>query len=197
MDNISLLYEKMKLNNNMITTSKGIELGFSKSLLSNFAQKGLIERVRHGVYTIPNSIHDDMYTLMLRSEKIIFSHETALFLNGISERTPFIHTVTIPSDCIIPSSIKDECMYFYIKKELHNLGVIEVKNTFGNNVRCYNKERTICDILRSRNRLNTETVVSAIKNYINSSDKDLNLLAEYSKKLRVSKQLKSYLEVLL
>lgn len=73
-------------------------MGFTRSLLSKYVRAGLLERERQGVYILANSIHDDMYTLMLRSDKIIFSHDTALFLNGLSERTPFIHSVTIPSN---------------------------------------------------------------------------------------------------
>ena len=35
-----------------------------------------------------------------------------------------------------------------IKKELFELGVCTRETTFGNDVRTYNMERTICDILR-------------------------------------------------
>jgi len=49
----------------------------------------------HGIYILPDSIHDDMYTLMLRSKHIIFSRESALFLNRLSERTPFMHSITL------------------------------------------------------------------------------------------------------
>ena len=71
------------------------------------------------------------------------------------------------------------------------------KTTLGNEVRCYNAERTMCDLLRSRNRLDEETVISAIKNYVSSPCKNLNLLALYASEFRVDKELKKYLEVLL
>jgi hypothetical protein len=84
-----------------------------------------------------------------------------------------------------------------VKPELHGLGMIEKQTTFGNMVRCYNMERTMCDLLRSRSRLDEETVISAVKNYVASKGKNLNLLADYAKLLRVDKVLKRYLEVLL
>jgi predicted transcriptional regulator of viral defense system len=193
----AVIYEEIKHNNNMITTARVTELGFSRALLTNYVKNGLLERSRHGVYTLPDTVHDDMYTLMLRSKRIIFSHDTALFLNGLSERTPFIHTVTIPSNSVLPNSLKGECNCYYIKSELHEIGLITKTTTFGNEVRCYNPERTICDILRSRNRLDEETVVSAIKNYASFEKKDLNLLSVYAQQFKVSKELKKYLEVLL
>lgn len=191
------IYDEIKKNNNMITTSQVLLLGYSKQLLTNYVKEGLLERCRHGVYTLPNSVHDDMYTLMLRSDKIVFSHDTALFLNGVSERTPFKHSVTIPSNTTLPNSIKDECTCFYVKQELHDIGIIEKSTTFGNTVRCYNIERTICDFLRCRNRCDEETVISAVKNYAIYDKKDLNLLSVYAKQFRVAKELKKYLEVLL
>lgn len=43
--------------------------------------------------------------------------------------------------------------------------MIYAKTTFGNQVRCYNAERSICDMLRSRNRMDEETVISSLKKY--------------------------------
>lgn len=69
------------------------------------------------------------------------------------------------------------------------------KTTLGNEVRYYNLERTICDLLRSRSRGDEETILSAIKNYAETSNKDLNLLAVYASKFGVDKILKRYMEV--
>ena len=193
----SVILEALKKNNNVITTAQVVELGFSRYLLSKYEKEGLLERERQGVYVLPNSVHDDMYTLMLRSGKIIFSHDTALFLNGLSERRPFVHSVTIPNNTRVSKVIQEECVCYYIKPELHQIGMTIRKTTLGNEVRCYNAERTICDLLRSRNRLDEETVIGAVKNYTASSDKDLNLLAVYASKFRVNKELKRYMEVLL
>ncbi len=193
----SKIYEELLKNNNMITTSQVIKLGFSKTLLTKYVKEGLLERSRQGVYVLPDSAHDDMYTMMLRSEKIVFSHDTALFLDSLSDRTPFLHSVTIPSNATLPHSLKDECCCYYIKPELHQLGVIEKKTTFGNYVRCYDPERTVCDLIRSRNRVDEETVIAAVKNYAASREKNLRLLAVYAERLHVIKDLKKYMEVLL
>ena len=192
-----VIMKEIKKNNNMITTAQVVALGFSRAILSKYVKEGLLERGRQGVYILPDSVHDDMYTLMLRTEKIIFSHDTALFLNGLSERTPFEHTVTIPSNSVLSGVIMEECNCYYVKPELYELGAITKKTTFGNAVRCYDVERTICDLIRSRNRVDEETVISALKNYATYKDKDLNRLAAYAEKFRVSKILKQYMEVLL
>ena len=192
-----VIMKEIQKNNNMITTAQVVGLGFSRALLSKYVKEGLLERGRQGIYVLPDSVHDDMYTLMLRSKKIVFSHDTALFLNGLSERTPFTHSVTIPSNSVLSDTLMEECTCYYIKPELLNLGMVWIKTTFGNEVRCYDAERTICDLLRSRNRMDKETVISAIKNYATYKEKDLNRLAAYAERFRVSKILKQYMEVLL
>lgn len=192
-----IILEAMKNNNNMITTSQAVKLGFSRALLSWYVKEGVLERERQGVYVLSDTVYDDMYAFMLHSEKIVFSHDTALFLNDLSERTPFVHTVTIPSNTRLSPGIRDECICYYIKPELYELGITDRKTTFGNRVRCYNAERTVCDLLRSRNRLDEETVISGIKKYAASTEKDLKLLAEYAPQFGVSKILRRYLEVLL
>ena len=194
MDDIN---KRMKENNYILSTEQLTDLGISKTTLTNYVRNGLLVRCGHGFYTVPDSIEDDMYLLMLRSKHIIFSLETALFLNGLSERTPFVHAVTIPSTAAIPSTIKEQCKCYYMKPEFHKMGLTEKKTTFGNKVRCYDPERTICDILRSRNRVDEETVIAAIKNYGDYKNKNLQKLAEYAEKLRVSKHVKGYMEVLL
>lgn len=192
-----VIMEEIKQNNNMITTAQVAALGFSRAVLSKYVKADLLERSRQGVYILPDSMHDDMYTLMLRSDKIVFSHDTALFLNGLSERTPFEHSVTIPSNCVLSNVLMDECKCYYIKPDLFDVGVVKKKTTFGNEVRCYDAERTICDLLRSRNRIDEETVINAIKKYAAYKEKDLNRLATYAEKFRVGKILKQYMEVLL
>lgn len=193
----AVILEAIKNNNNLITTSQVIGMGFSKTLLTKYVKAGLLERSSHGVYSLADTLQDDLYILMLHSSKIIFSHDSALFLNNLSDRTPFHHSITIPSNSALPNTIKGECNCFYIKPELYGLGMVERKTAFGNVVRCYNAERTVCDFLRSRNRCDDEMVISAIKNYASSSIKNLNLLAAYSEKLKVEKELKKYMEVLL
>jgi len=58
-------------------------------------------------------------------------------------------------------------------------------------------ERTICDIIRNRNGLDIEIVTNAMKRYTKRRDKNLPQLMRYAEIFRVSKILRSYMEVLL
>ena len=181
----------------IIQTKVAAQHGISKAMLYKLCKEDHIQRIVNGQYILPDGLPDELLSISRRSENIIFSHETALYLHGISDRTPFEHTVTAPSGCIPSAAIKSECKVYYIKPELFTLGKTALKTPTGNIVPAYDLERTICDCVRSRNKIGTETFLAALKLYAASPRKDLNKLNTYAKKMRVSNILHQYLEVLL
>ena len=77
------------------------------------------------------------------------------------------------------------------------MGISEDTTTFGNKIRIYNVERTVCDILRSRNRIDIQIFSDALKKVSKIKSLDYNLLLEYARKLNVENILSTYMEVLL
>lgn len=181
----------------IIDTKTAAEHGISKAMLCKLCKNEKIHRIVKGQYILPDELGDELLSISKRSDQIIFSHETALFLHGISDRTPFEHTITVPSDCPTSASIKGECKVYYIKSDLFDLGKNTMPTPTGNMVPVYDLERTICDVIRSRNKLGTETFLAALKMYAASPKKNLNKLNAYAKQLRVANVLRQYLEVLL
>lgn len=197
MDFMTELAAIAELHGGIIETKVAAKHGISRAMLSKLCKAGKIHRISKGQYIFPNDMQDELLSISKRSDQIIFSHETALFLHGISDRTPFEHTVTAPSGCVPSAAIKAECKVYYIKPELFELGKTALKTPAGNFVPAYDLERTICDVIRSRNKLGTETFLSALKQYAASPKKNLNKLNEYAKQMRVANVLRQYLEVLL
>lgn len=186
-----------KSHGGIIDTKIATKYGISKTMLYRLCKVDKINRIAKGQYILPNEMPDELLSICRRSENIIFSHETALYLHGISDRVPFEHTITVPSNSIPSPVIKSECKVYYIKPDLFKLGKTTLRTFAGNSVPVYDLERTICDIIRSRNKLGTETFLTALKLYASNPKKDLNKLSSYAKQLRVSKILHQYLEVLL
>lgn len=197
MTTIEILKDIANKNNGLILTSSAADKGVSRAMLSQLYQNGKIERIAIGQYVFPNELNDELFSLSIRSDLIVFSHESALFLNGISERTPFEHAVTIPSSKTLSRSISKLCKIYYIKDELHNMGKAKFNTPMGNSVWSYDMDRTICDIVRSRSRMANETFISSIKNYAASPNKNLANLGLYATKMGILPQVRQYLEVLL
>ena len=197
MDYITELAAIASEHGGIIEAKIAAQRGISKAMLYKLCKEDKIHRIVKGQYILPDDMQDELLSISKRSDKIIFSHETALFLHGISDRTPFEHTVTAPSGCIPSAAIKSECKVYYIKAELFELGRTTLKTPAGNDVTAYDLERTVCDMIRSRNKVGTETFLASLKLYAASPKKDLNKLHSYAKKMRVANVLRQYLEVLL
>ncbi len=165
--------------------------------LQMMVAEGKLERVDRGVYVSTNSIEDEMFSMQAKYPKLIYSHETALYLHGLSDRTPFEYTASVPSGYKVVGSVADRFKIYYIKKEFHELGVETVKSSHGNPIRTYNVERTICDLIRSRSRIDIQILNDALKRFVKLKSADHSLLMDYARKLKIEAVLKSYLEVLL
>ncbi len=95
-------------------------------------------------------------------------------------------------------SMKEQKVKVYrVKKELLELGVVNLESPEGNLVKAYNAERTVCDLLRSRSNVEIQDLQTAIREYLRSKEKNLPQLMRYAKEFRVEKVLRPYLEVLL
>lgn len=197
MTSLEILKEISDINNGLILTKNAVDNGVSRATLSQLCKDGKISRIAVGQYVLSDALNDEMLSLEIRSNLIVFSHESALFLNGISERTPFEHTVTIPSSKTLSRSISKKCKIYYIKDDLHDLGKTHLPTTMGNLVWAYDIDRTICDIIRSRSRIADETFLSSLKRYASNSDKNLANLSLYANKMGILQQVRKYMEVLL
>lgn len=189
--------EYMDKQGGLLTAADIQQLGYSRGMLHVYSRAGLLERYSSGVYIRPGTLVDDMLYMQRKFPGLIFSHESALYLLGLTERTPFLHSVTISSDATLPRSIAKDCTCYYIKHQFHELGLTELRTTMGNVVRGYNAERSVCDIIRSRNRVDIECYTAALKLYFSGKEKNLNRLAEYATKLGILDKLTPYLEVLI
>lgn len=97
MDFMAELATIAKEHGGIIETKIAAQYGISKAMLYKLCKEDKILRIVKGQYILPDDLQDELLSISRRSKNIIFSHETALYLHGISDRTPFEHTITAPS----------------------------------------------------------------------------------------------------
>lgn len=177
----------MNTNNGMISTRMIEPLNISRQYLSIMENNNDIEKVSRGIYLSPNAFEDSYFSFQQKYKKAIFSHMNALYFYGMTEEFPYNYTVTVPQSYHV-DTVNEKCNVFYVSDDIYELGIVEIETPNGNKVRVYDKERCICDIIRSKGRMDSEQVKKTIKQYMQSRDKDIAKLSEYSKKIGINKK---------
>ncbi|HHU02725.1 MAG TPA: transcriptional regulator [Christensenellaceae bacterium] len=185
--------------NSVITNRDAKNMGIGRHILSDLANKGKIERIRPGVYQRAGEIADDFIMISSNSKRIVFSHKTALYLHDLSNRTPNIFHISVPQG-YNASHIKKRygnLQVRYIKKELHPIGITDIETPLGNTVKVYDMERTICDIILDREKMDKQIFIDGLTRYFKRTDKNLRTLIKYSRQFNIESEIRRYVEVLL
>ena len=180
-----------------IQTSRVVEAGISKTYFKEVIEKEGLEKVANGIYVHPDTLVDSLYVDSLISKNIIYSHETALYLHGLMEKEPNTTEITVPRNYNANNFRKKGYKIFTVSDELLKLGESNVKTNFGNEVKTYDIDRTICDIIKMKEKMDIQIFQTAIKEYMKNNTKNLNNLMIYAKKMNIEKKVRMYTEILL
>ena len=197
MTRFELLDELVEKGNGYLLTYQVLEKGISKPTLADYVNKRNMERVAQGVYIAEDAWKDELYILHLSNSRIIFSHETALFLHGLMEREPKATSVTVRAGYNASHLRKKGICVYQVKPEIEELGITDIQTNFGNTIRAYDMERTICDVIRYKEAMDVQVFQYAMKEYMGSTHKNLNHLMTYAKKLHIESAVRTYTEVML
>ena len=185
--------------NLVITNKEAEELGYTRRNLSELTKRGQIERLRPGLYQLKGKVIEDFVLISSNSNRIIFSHQTALYLHDLYDRPPNVFHISVPQG-YNASHIKkryEDLQVHYVKKELYELGKTGIKSPQGNLIPVYDIERTICDIIIDREKIDKQIFTEAIKRYFKSPNKNIRRLIKYSRLFNIEDEIRKYMEVLL
>lgn len=138
-----------------------------------------------------------MAGIQARYKGAIFSHETAFYLLALTDRTPLFYSVTVPAGHNATSLKISGAKVYFVQRGLYPLGLITMKSPHGHDVKTYNLERTICDVLRSKNQLDIQFVNEALKRYVVKNERNIDLLFDYASRFKIQKIIRQTIEVLL
>lgn len=181
---IDIMKQIMRANNGMLSVRMIEPLNISRQYLSIMENNNDIEKISRGIYLSPSAFEDSYFSFQQKYKKAIFSHMNALYFYGMTEEFPHQYTVTVPQSYHV-DTVNEKCNVFYVSDDIYEMGVVEVETPSGNKVRAYDKERCICDIIRSKGRMDSEQVKKTMKQYIQSKDKNVVKLSDYAKRMGI------------
>ena len=187
----------LKDQNGTLLTSDLRKYGIPRTYLSILEKNGEIQRISRGVYSATGNINDEMVGIQARYKGTIFSHETAAYLLDLTDRTPLFYSVTVPAGYNATSLKANGVKVYFVNRGLYPSGLITVKSPHGNNIKTFNLERTICDLLRSRNQIDIQQINESLKRYVGKQDRNIDLLYSYARLFSIQKIVREYNEVLL
>ena len=189
MTNEDKIKQFLDANHGYIFTSDFLKLNISKPLIKKYVDKGLINKVSHGLYIDSNTLVDDEYVFQKRYPNAIYSYKTALSMLGLIKELPEEIEITVNSKKRVLSNYK----VHYVSDKYYDIGIIEINNMFNNPIKIYNAERCICDMLKSDD-FDLELQNNILHDYFNSSDKNIDKLLEYSKAFNIYEKVRTLVD---
>ncbi len=165
--------------------------------IQQMLKDGLIEKVRRGYY---RWLDDDGSSEVVIINKLfpdaVLCMETALFHYGYSDRNPAEWHIAIDKNA---SRQRAKIDYPFIKAYRMESDLLAIGETEGEidctPVRIYDRDRTMCDVLKNMNKMDREIFNKAVQGYVGDSKKNIPNLMRYAKELRVQKRVKDLIGV--
>lgn len=165
--------------------------------LTDFVRKQGLVKVDKGFYAQEQWIRDDYLVFQYKYPRFIFSHVSALFLHGLTDRLPDYFEVTGPKNYRPFSPNPSVAIHTDSRDETYRLGICKIKTSLGHLVECYDTERTLCDIIKNSRKIDAEIYGKALRLYAKSKDKDIRKLLRYAKILKIENKVAELMTVVL
>lgn len=178
------------------SASQAKDKGVHGQTIRNMVDAGELYKIDRGLYSFDENWDDELYIIQKRFSRGIYSHDTAMYLLGYSDRTPSRYDMTFPQGYNSKKLDEYDLNVRHVKAENYLIGITTLLSPMGNEIRVYNLERSLCDILRGSGS-NVELINSAMRRYANSKNKNVPQLLQYAEQLRVRPKVMRYMEVLL
>lgn len=191
-----VIYKEFKNRGGVLKTSELNELGLSSRQIKKLVDSGDITRIKRGYYELSDNIYpEEAVIARLFPDAVIFL-ESALMHYGYTDRIPLAWQIAVDRDSEKSQYKIDYPLIevFYIEPKLLEIGldVIQVEEV---EIKIFNRDRTICDVLRYENKLEREVFTNAIKRYIKDPKKNVRNLFEYAEKFNIKNKVQTYIGV--
>jgi len=186
-------------HNGILRASKAIKLGVPQHVLYDMVRSGALVREAQGIYRLSDSDplgNPDLVNISLRVPRAVFCLISALYFHELTTQIPHSVYFALPRDVKTPKVYHPPVEVFHYSHESYKAGIVEheldrVK------VRIYDREKTIADCFKFRNKVGMDVALEALKDYFAGSNPNVSLLMKYARINRVEKVMRPYLETLL
>lgn len=179
-------------NNGIVKLSDFTGAGYHNTVIDRLIREGKVIKIRAGFYEWQ---YEDVISEAVIINKLypdaIICMDSALYFYDYTERTPNAWHLAVNKNSS-KSRFKIDYpklkIYYIVEKHL-KIGISETEFE-GQMLSIYNREKTICDIIRYEKKMDKEVFNKAIRSYATDSNKNVGRLIEYAKLMNVEKKTK-------
>lgn len=179
-------------NKNVVSCKMLLENGYTKYQIKKMVEHNILTHIKRGLYGLSKELEDEFYIHQKNNSYIIYSNETALYLHNMTDRYPNPLSVTTKGGYHLRNT---NLKIYYVKETFFWLGVTEVITPQGNTVLVYEKERTICDIIKNKNRIDPQVYVQGLQNYFMNDKPNLRKLSKVAAILNIQEKVMNIVEL--
>ncbi len=173
------------------------QCGYYNQKIQKLIEDGEIEQIRRGYYQYmdENAYSEAIIIAALFPDGVVCM-ESALDFYGYTDRTPSAWHIAVDSKT---SRRRFNISYpivkpHFITAERFVIGITEAEIE-GTKLQIYDRERTICDCLLHRNKMEAEVFAGAVRGYLSDAKRNLSRLGKYANELRVQKKVREVLGI--
>ncbi len=190
------IYNAFKESGGILKTSELNHLGLSSRQIKKLTDEGKISKVKRGFYELTDYIPKEEVLIARLFPKAVIFLESALLHYEYTDRIPPALQIAVDK---YSKSTQYNIDYPTIEPHYLSPKLIEVGvDTFeveGAKVRIYDRDRTICDVLRYEKKLEREVFSNSIQRYVTDPKKNVRKLLEYAELLNVKNKVQTYIGV--
>ncbi len=155
---------------------------------------GSIIRIKNGVYILP----EEQTTMMMDTERIVPGGVICLYsawnYYNLTTQIPNGFYIAIEKHRKVVAPTMTGIILCYWAEKYCSMGVEEVEIA-NHRVKIFCIEKCVCDAIKFRNKIGTDVAVEILSNYLHRKDRDISLLMDFAKQMRVISTIQPYLEM--
>lgn len=196
---IAMALDVFRANGGVLRTQDALRFGIHPRTLYQLRDSGRLGRLCRGVFRLadaPLLEYPDLVTVAVKIPKGVLCLISALAWHELTTEIPHEIYVALPRGTEPPRLDFPPVRHYWFSGPAYSEG-IETHEVDRVALRVYNREKTLADCFKYRNRIGKDTVIEALKTYCHRGPVKVDALLRYAEICRVKRVLTPYLEAVL
>lgn len=157
-------------------------------------KSGNVIRIKNGVYMLPEELASTMIDVARIVPGGVVCMYSAWDYYGLTTQIPdgFYIAIEKHRKVVVPDIMG--IILCYWQEKYCTMGVVETEIA-NHKVKIFCIEKSVCDAIKFRNKIGTEVAIEILKNYLKRKERNISLLMDFAKQMRILSTMRQYIEM--